>query len=220
MFGLTILLLCVTAFAHSASLPNIDEILSKLNFSSIDLSSDRENQIDSNANVCETEICAKDSARILGYIDQSVDPCDNFYEFACGKYMRNTVLSQNQIIDSAFAKLTEKVGQQMIAALSEEMQPNEPRAFQLTKHFTKMCMNQAARDAHGVNPLMEILEKFGGWPVIKGEKWNENHWNWLDAHKQMFDDGLNSDVMVEFSIAPHYHNSTKRVIYVSFFRLI
>lgn len=214
MFDQTIILLCLTAFVHSATLPtNID-------FGDIDMNIDRENEIDSNSNVCETEICAKDSAAMLGYIDQTVDPCQNFYEFACGKYVRETVLSKNQIIDSAFAKLSVKVNEQMIAALSEEIQPNESRAFQLTKHFTKMCMNQKARAANGVNPLLEILEKFGGWPVVKGDNWNVEHWNWLDAHKQMFKNGLNSDIMVEFTIAAHYQNSTKRVIYVSFCRLI
>lgn len=226
MFGHTILLLYLTAFVYSATLPNIDEILKKMDFSDIGIDLDfekfrnfeaeQENEVDSNANVCETEICAKDSDEILSFMDQTADPCENFYEFACGKYIHETVLSKNQIIDSVFSKITAKVDKQIVAALTEEIQADESRAFHLAKNFTRMCLDGDARDANGANPLMEILEKIGGWPVAKGDKWNENQWDWLGAHKQMFADGLNSDIMVEFSIAPHYHDSSKRVIYVSF----
>lgn len=224
MFGQIILLLCLSAFVHSATLPNIDEILSKLNFVDIGINLDyekfqnfeQENEIDSNANVCGTDICAKDSEAILSFMDQSVNPCDDFYKFACGKYLRETVLSKFQVMDSIFSRISEKVAKQIIVALTEEIQPNDSRAFHLAKNFTHMCLDGKARDATGANPLFEILDKFGGWPVIKGDKWNENHWHWLDAHKKMFAHGLNSDVMMEFSIAPHYRDSSKRVIYVSF----
>lgn len=226
MLGHTILLLCLTVFAYSATLPNIDDILKKMDFSDIGIDLDfakfqnfeaeQENEVDSNANVCETEICAKDSDEILSFMDQTADPCDNFYEFACGKYLHENTLSKFQVIDSVFSRIAAKVDKQIITALSEEIQTDESRAFHLTKNFTKMCLDANARDAHGANPLMEILDKFGGWPVVKGDKWNENQWDWLGAHKQMFADGLNSDVIVEFSIAPHYHDSSKRVIYVSF----
>lgn len=226
MFGHTILLLCLTALVHSATLPNIDEILKKMDFRDIGLNmnfeqfqnfeAEQENEVDSNANVCETEICAKDSDEILSYMDQTADPCDNFYEFACGKYLHETVLSKYQVIDSVFSQITAKVDKQIVAALTEEIQTDESRAFHLAKNFTKMCLDAGARDTNGANPLMQILEKIGGWPVAKGDKWDERQWNWLKAHKQMFEDGLNSDIMIEFSIAPHYHDSSKRAIYVSF----
>lgn len=224
LLGQTILLLCLTAIAHSATLPNVDEILSKLNFTDIGIVLDyakfqtfeQENEVYSNANVCETEICAKDSDALLSFMDQTVDPCENFYDFACGKFVRETVLSEYQVVESPFAKITEKVSKQIVVALSEAIQPNEPRSFRLVKSFLQMCLDGSARDAHGANPLLEILDKLGGWPVTKGDKWNEDHWDWLDAHKKMFAHGLNSDILMEFSIAPHYSDTSKRVIYVSF----
>lgn len=198
-------------------------MLSKLKLNKIDFKifqkSDRENDIDSNANICETEICAKDSDSMLNSMDQTIDPCENFYEFACGKYLREKVLEEDQIIDSEFSKIQIKVSKQLAAAFAEDIQPNELKCMKLAKQFTKMCMDEKGRDEHGVNPLLKILEKFGGWPVTKANKWNTYRWNWLDAHKQTFEDGLNSNILLEFSIGAHYQNSSKRVIYVSFLRL-
>lgn len=223
MFGRTVVLLCVTAFVHSATVPNIDELLEQLKLGDVGFQrsqiTDRENEIDSNSNICETEICAMDSITMLSHMDQMVDPCENFYEFACGKFVHETILSNDRIAESAFSKLNDKLNEQMEAALSEEIQPNESHAFQLAKKFTHMCVDEKGNEEKGVQPLLEVLEKLGGWPVIKGVKWNGNNWNWLSAQKEMFHDGLNSDLILEFRIGPHYHNSTERVIYVSVFSL-
>lgn len=38
-------------------------------------------------NICMTKGCVKASALILDLLDENVDPCSNFYEFACGKFL-------------------------------------------------------------------------------------------------------------------------------------
>lgn len=43
-------------------------------------------------NICMTKGCVKASALILDLIDENVNPCENFYEFACGKFLRNTLI--------------------------------------------------------------------------------------------------------------------------------
>lgn len=39
--------------------------------------------------MCTTPACIKLSAQILSSMDRSVQPCENFYEFTCGNYLRN-----------------------------------------------------------------------------------------------------------------------------------
>lgn len=47
---------------------------------------------DSGEDVCLTDGCIQLSAQIAASLNQSVDPCDNFYEFSCGNWIRNNVI--------------------------------------------------------------------------------------------------------------------------------
>lgn len=39
-------------------------------------------------------------------------------------------------------------------------------------------MNYEAIEKRGIKPLLDLLEKFGGWPVID-EDWDERSFDWL-----------------------------------------
>ena len=46
--------------------------------------------------VCLTDQCIITASDLIQQMDRSLDPCDDFYQFACGKYIENTILPEHK----------------------------------------------------------------------------------------------------------------------------
>lgn len=65
--------------------------------------------------------------------------------------------------------------------------------------------------------MVEILDKYGGWPVVKGENWSADSWEWMDANLNMSNDGLDDALLFALAILTDQKNSSTRILDVSFF---
>lgn len=107
--------------------------------------------VNSNAtNICMTKGCVKASALVLDLIDENVDPCENFYEFACGKFLRNTFIPDDKIAMMSFVLVQDKVLDQLRLVLNEKSQQNESKPFTLAKTFNTACMDQETLEKEGL----------------------------------------------------------------------
>lgn len=52
--------------------------------------------------VCLTPSCVKIANSILEKVDLDVDPCEDFYSFACGNFINNTVIPEDRSFVSSF----------------------------------------------------------------------------------------------------------------------
>lgn len=104
----------------------------------------------SQSNLCMTKGCVKTSAQILDLIDDNVDPCDNFYEFACGKFLRNTMIPDDKIAVMSFIHVQDKVQDQVRSVLSERSLPNESKPFTLAKILYAACMDLDTLEVRGM----------------------------------------------------------------------
>ena len=50
------------------------------------------NRASNTAGTCLTEECVQLAALMLSRMDTSVNPCQNFYNFSCGKWMRDNIV--------------------------------------------------------------------------------------------------------------------------------
>lgn len=69
----------------------------------------------------------------------------------------------------------------------------------------------------GLNEFVDFLEKHGGWPLLKGDDWNAEDWNWIEINKQMSNDGLPSSFLVDISVSVNYSNRHEKMIMVMIF---
>lgn len=73
----------------------------------------------------------------------------------------------------------------------------------------------AAIEEKGLEPLVNILRTLGGWPVLEGDAWKEDNFNWKDSVYKFRTKGYSVDYFIDFSIGVDLKNSTIRIIDVS-----
>ena len=71
------------------------------------------------------------------------------------------------------------------------------------------------------NELMELVNKHGGWPVLKGNSWNEKEFDWKKVTSELLKEGF-TDSIIEIFFQPGRRNDAKNEILVSsyFFNLL
>lgn len=83
------------------------------------------------------------ASKLLMNMDEKVDPCDDFYDFACGSFVRNTRIPDDKTTVNTFSIITDQLQEQIRALLDEPIAPSEPRPFVLAKKLYQACMNRS-----------------------------------------------------------------------------
>ncbi|CAG2189549.1 MMEL1 [Mytilus edulis] len=106
------------------------------------------------------------ASRILTAADFSVKPCDNFYEFACGKWMERNIVPEDKSYHATFTILRDEV-QIIIKGLLENNRTEEDiESVSKAINLYKSCMNTDLIDKRDISVLFPVLEELGGWPVL------------------------------------------------------
>lgn len=67
----------------------------------------------------------------------------------------------------------------------------------------------------GNAPLADLLKEMGGWPVIEGDAWDADKFDWLDTLIAYRKKGFSHDLFMDLSVTPDFRNNTRHVIDVS-----
>ncbi|TRY77870.1 hypothetical protein TCAL_08138 [Tigriopus californicus] len=106
--------------------------------------------------VCMTKGCVQSAAILLSNMDESVKPCDDFYHFMCGNYIKNTVIPQSSHSMSYFESEKQKVHHQIHSLLIMPVE-SPSKSDKDVRNFFHSCMDEAAQEQRGLEPVIEML---------------------------------------------------------------
>ncbi|CAF0891456.1 unnamed protein product [Rotaria sordida] len=127
--------------------------------------------------VCFTPYCVKAANYLIESIDETVEPCEDFFHFACGTWIKNTRIPDDVSAQSPFNLLRTQLYYNVIDLLSSlpVNDTNEPKAVVNARLLYKSCIDEADIEATGVDPILSLVNtELGGWPILQGSSWSSS----------------------------------------------
>lgn len=156
--------------------------------------------------VCTTIPCLHAASRIYQYINPNVDPCNNFYEFACGNFLKHAHGDEDLYFNTQLEKHRQR---ELVELYREEIKEDDHKVVKIAKKLYNGCLNEPQIEEDAVKTLRKVFEQVGGWPVLEGSKWKEEHFNWVNATYKLRDFGYHSGVFVNLAttyVAEEHHH--------------
>ncbi|XP_017690891.1 PREDICTED: neprilysin-like, partial [Lepidothrix coronata] len=164
--------------------------------------------------VCKTADCIKSAARILENMDPSAQPCGDFYQFACGGWLRRNVIPETSSRYSNFDILRDELEVVLKDVLDTPSTKDIP-AVQKAKTLYRSCINETAIDSRGGGPLISLLPNVSDWPVASTD-WEASYgtaWT-AEAAIAQLNSRYGKKVLINFFVGTDDKNSTAYIIHI------
>ena len=94
-------------------------------------------------------------------IDKTVDPCVDFYQYACGNWLKTTEIPADESEWVSFSELYERnlVTEREILEKAAVVDPKRSAIEQKIGDFYSSCVDEKAVDAKGIDPLKPDLDR-------------------------------------------------------------
>ncbi|XP_040902239.1 endothelin-converting enzyme-like 1 [Toxotes jaculatrix] len=100
-------------------------------------------------------------------IDPTIQPCQDFYSFACGGWLRRHGIPEDKLSYGIITAIGEHNEEKLQRLLLEPIRRHGPNsAERKVKEFYRSCVNIQEIDKLGSDPMTEVIDSCGGWDLV------------------------------------------------------
>lgn len=165
--------------------------------------------------VCYSPECVQASAYILGKMDRTVDPCQDFYRYTCGNWMKTTKIPSSRSHYNIFSEIDDQNKQKIRAILEKSnamIKKNQSSAVEKAIMYYHTCMDEDTVEKQGVDPIIKFIKDLHSWPLTSahGLTWTEASWDFLQALTANHLNGFSA--LFSMSVSVDDKNSSRYII--------
>lgn len=167
----------------------------------------------SDPRVCNTAECLEIAARFTQNVNDSVDPCEDFFRFACDGWIRDNPIppSENEYI--TFIKKIQANNEKLRNLLQDATGDyNDP--IMKAKRFYRSCMNEGEVERTTKQQLLELIRGLGSW-ALDNQTWNQSVWNWKRVLLAIQKTFLHSSPLFTIDVSTDPRYSEKHIVKVT-----
>ncbi|XP_055896045.1 endothelin-converting enzyme-like 1 [Biomphalaria glabrata] len=161
--------------------------------------------------LCTEVGCMETAARAMEYRNTSVDPCEDFFEYACGNYLEARTFKLNNVYYNVLGDMYQENKDKLIDLMERPIsQMHDYAAERKVKQFFQACNDMFSRDKKkGLPILNKVLPELGGWKVLG--TWQNNTWDFNTVLKKVQTDFW-VDALYRVSVETDWYDTQKRAI--------
>ena len=162
--------------------------------------------------VCNTAECLEIAARFTQNMNDSVDPCEDFFHFACDGWIRDNPIppSENEYI--TFIKKIQANNEKLRNVLEDATGThNDP--IMKAKRFYRSCMNEGEVERTTKQQMLELIRGLGSW-ALDNQTWNQSKWNWKRVLLTIQKTFLHSSPLFTIDVSTNPRYSNKHIVKV------
>ncbi|CAH2248424.1 endothelin-converting enzyme 2 [Pelobates cultripes] len=120
---------------------------------------------DRSRSLCLSEACVSVAGRILDSLDRAVDPCQDFYQFSCGGWMKRNPLPDGHSRWNTFNSIWDQ-NQAILKHILENTTFNSSSEAEMkTQRYYLSCLREQKIEELKEKPLTDLIKKVGGWNI-------------------------------------------------------
>ncbi|XP_015776137.1 PREDICTED: endothelin-converting enzyme 1-like [Acropora digitifera] len=173
---------------------------------------DRETKCHHERTKCEMQ--AKVAKDLLKAMNHCADPCQDFFEYACGSWIKEHSIPESKSSWSQFQvlyKRNELVMKDLILDNKEAREKYKDNVA-VMKGFDMFdsCMDKEGVERLGAKPLLDLIKRHGSWNVTDGN-WTEESWDFMDTFVKI-QKYLSIAPLFNMYVSADLKDSTKNII--------